>query len=53
MNIASALRHQARAPWFALIVFVLTAAVVAVNATAFGAIHILRWRAMPYQDVPL
>jgi putative ABC transport system permease protein len=50
MNIASFLRHQTRAPLFALIVFVLTAAIVAVNATAFGAIHILRWRAMPYAD---
>lgn len=50
MNISAALRHQARTPRFALIVLVLTAAVVAVNATAFGAIHALRWKAMPYAD---
>ncbi|MEO8010844.1 MAG: FtsX-like permease family protein [Dokdonella sp.] len=37
-----------RAPWFATTVFVLVAAVVAVNATAFSAIHALRWKALPY-----
>jgi putative ABC transport system permease protein len=50
MNVSAALRYQSRTPWFALIVLLLTAAVVAVNATAVGAIHALRWKAMPYAD---
>ena len=50
MNLAVLLRRQLHSPLFALTVFVLVAAVVAVNATAFGAIHALRWKALPYAD---
>lgn len=42
------LRPFLRAPAFALTVLVLVAAVVAVNATAFSAIHALHWKALPY-----
>ena len=44
----TAWRSLARAPLLALTVVVLVAAVVAVNATAFSAIHALRWKALPY-----
>ncbi|HET6546627.1 MAG TPA: ABC transporter permease [Rhodanobacteraceae bacterium] len=45
-----ALRRQMKTPLFALAVMLLVAAVVAINATAFGAIHALRWKALPYAD---
>ena len=48
--ISSLLRRQLRTPLFALIVTVLVAAVVAFNASAFSAIHALRWKALPYVD---
>lgn len=38
------------APMFALIVIVLLASVVAINAATFSAIHALRWKALPYAD---
>lgn len=44
------LRRACRSPGFALMVAVLVAVVVAVNATAFSAIHALRWKALPYAD---
>jgi len=44
------LRRAFRSPGFALMVAVLVAIVVAVNATAFTAIHALRWKALPYAD---
>lgn len=50
MDTTTLLRRQFRAPLFAFTVFVLVAAAVAVNATAFGAIHALRWKALPYAD---
>jgi hypothetical protein len=50
MSIATILNRQARAPLFALMVMLLVATVVAVNATAFGAIHALRWKALPYAN---
>ncbi|HEY0180713.1 MAG TPA: ABC transporter permease, partial [Dokdonella sp.] len=48
MNITELLRRHLRAPAFALTVIVLVAAVTAVNATVFGAIDTLRWKALPY-----
>lgn len=39
-----------RAPLFALAITLLVATVVAVNATAFSAVHALRWKALPYAD---
>jgi putative ABC transport system permease protein len=45
---ARILRRQMASPLFALTVALLVAAVVAVNASAFGAIHALRWKALPY-----
>ncbi len=39
-----------RAPMFVLVVIVLVASVVAINASTFTAIHALRWKAMPYAD---
>ncbi|HET6546628.1 MAG TPA: ABC transporter permease [Rhodanobacteraceae bacterium] len=50
MNPTTLLRRQFRTPLFALAVMLLVAAVVAINATAFGAIHALRWKALPYAD---
>lgn len=44
------LRQTLRRPAFALVVLLLVAAVVAVNATAFGALHALRWKALPYPE---
>ncbi len=44
------LRRSFRSPLFAAMVAVLVAIVVAVNATAFTAIHALRWKALPYAD---
>lgn len=43
-------RRSLRAPAFALAVLLLVAAVVAVNATAFGAVYALRWKALPYHE---
>lgn len=43
-----AVRRSVRAPSFALTVLLLVGAVVAVNATAFAALHALRWKALPY-----
>lgn len=48
--LTTAWRSLARAPLLALTVVVLVAAIVAVNATAFSAIHALRWKALPYAD---
>lgn len=48
--IATILRRQLRNPMFAFIVTLLVAAVVAFNASAFSAIHALRWKALPYAD---
>lgn len=48
MNLTTLLRRQTQSPLFALTVVLLVAAVVAVNASAFGAIHALRWKALPY-----
>ncbi len=45
---AGILRRQMASPLFGLTVALLVAAVVAVNASAFGAIHALRWKALPY-----
>ena len=50
MNFTSMLRRQMRTPFFTLTVIVLIAFVVAINAAAFGAIHALRWKALPYAD---
>lgn len=44
------LRVLHRAPMFSAAVLVLVAAAVLVNASAFGAIHALRWKALPYRD---
>ena len=44
----TAWRSLARTPLLALTVVALVASVVAVNATAFSAIHALRWKALPY-----
>lgn len=48
--ISSGVRKHLHSPWFALTVCVLVAAVVAINASAFSAIHALRWKALPYAD---
>lgn len=50
MNILSLFRSFQRAPMFALVVIVLVASVVAINASTFSAIHALRWKALPYAD---
>lgn len=50
MNIRSLYRSVQRAPMAALVVIVLVAIVVAVNASTFSAIHALRWKALPYVD---
>ncbi|MCK9539093.1 FtsX-like permease family protein [Dokdonella sp.] len=42
------LRVLHRAPSFALVVFLLVAAVTAVNATVFDALGTLRWKPLPY-----
>ena len=44
------LRSFQRAPMFALVVIILVASVVAINASTFSAIHALRWKALPYAD---
>ena len=46
--LTAAWRALRRAPLFATTVIVLVAAIGAVNATAFSAIHALRWKALPY-----
>jgi len=48
MNLIETLRRHLRSPAFALTVFVLVAAVTAINATVFGAIDMLRWKSLPY-----
>jgi putative ABC transport system permease protein len=48
MSSVSVFRRQMRTPFFALSITLLIAVVVATNATAFGAIHALRWKALPY-----
>ncbi|MBN8727568.1 MAG: ABC transporter permease [Xanthomonadales bacterium] len=48
MNIANMLRRHLHSPVFALVVFVLVAAVTAINATVFDAIDTLRWKSLPY-----
>ena len=48
MNFRSLSRSFTQSPLFALIVFALVAAVVAVNATTFGGINTLRWKVLPY-----
>lgn len=50
MNIRASLRRPFHSPLFALTVFVLVAAVVAVNAVTFGAIYALKWKALPYAN---
>ncbi len=50
MNIRSLLRSFQRAPMFAVVVIILVASVVAINASTFSAIHALRWKALPYAD---
>ncbi len=50
MHALASWRRPFRSPLFALTVIVLVAAVVAVNATAFSAIHALRWKALPYPE---
>ena len=50
MSLRQILRRQKNAPLFAFTVTLLVAAVVAVNATAFSALHALRWKALPYAD---
>lgn len=44
------LQSLLRRPAFPLLVLLLVAAVVAINATAFGALHALRWKSLPYPD---
>lgn len=48
MKLATQFRRQWRSPLFFLTVFALVAAVVAINASTFSAIHTLRWTALPY-----
>jgi len=48
MNLIETLRRHLRSPAFALTVFVLVAAVTAINVTVFGAIDTLRWRSLSY-----
>jgi len=48
MNATLRLRRLFRAPLFALTVFALVAAVTAINATVFDALHTLRWKSLPY-----
>lgn len=50
MNTAPLIRSFQRAPMFALVVIVLVAIVVAVNASTFSAIHALRWKALPFAN---
>lgn len=44
------LQQLLRRPAYPLLVLLLVAAVVAINATAFGALHALRWKSLPYPD---
>lgn len=46
--LTTAWRSLRRAPLLAATVVVLVASIVAVNATAFSAVHALRWKALPY-----
>ncbi len=50
MSFTAVFRRQMRTPFFALSITLLIAFVVAINATAFGAIHALRWKALPYAE---
>lgn len=50
MHLRQAVRRSLRRPGFALTVLVLVAAAVAVNATIFGALHALTWKALPYHQ---
>ncbi len=50
MMVHSMIRSVQRAPAFAMVVILLIAGVVAINASAFSAIHALRWKALPYAD---
>jgi len=50
MTVLPLLRRQFRSPGFALTALVLVAAAVLVNASAFNALHALRWKALPYAD---
>lgn len=50
MNLSQALRKHLRSPLHGLTVIVLIAVVVVMNASAFNAIHALRWKALPYAD---
>ena len=50
MDLIPILRRHARAPTFALIGLLLVCAVVAINATAFGAMYAARWKALTYTD---
>ncbi|MBN8727567.1 MAG: ABC transporter permease [Xanthomonadales bacterium] len=50
MNPFRSLRSVRHAPAFSVAVFALVAAAVLVNASAFSAIHALRWKALPFTD---
>lgn len=50
MNPGHVLSIFRRAPAFAFAVAALVATAAVVNASAFGAIHALRWKALPYAD---
>ncbi|MBO9663915.1 ABC transporter permease [Dokdonella sp.] len=50
MNLAQILRRHARAPAFTLIALLLVGVAVAINATTFGALHAVRWKALPFAD---
>lgn len=43
-----AIRRLARAPGFLLTVALLVAAVIALNATVFAAVHAMRWKSLPF-----
>ncbi|MFB9066786.1 ABC transporter permease [Pseudofulvimonas gallinarii] len=50
MNLRQAFTRAWRAPGFALAVIVLTAVVVAVNATVFAAVWAIDYKALPYRE---
>lgn len=50
MLLKQLLRRLLHAPGFTVAVVLLVTAVVAVHATAFGAIYALRWKALPYAE---
>jgi putative ABC transport system permease protein len=50
MNVLQMIGRSVRTPGFALAVVLLTAAVVAVNATVFAAVWAIHYKALPYAD---